>query len=102
MFFLAFDLKAILPAALCGMLLTLLVLGLLLLVLRLFGFRLFFYKRPSATKKSKMQESEIGTGEKEPGDISEEELLVILTAAAMEALDPKDAKRFRVVAFRRI
>ena len=38
----------------------------------------------------------------EENELSEEELIVILTAAAVEALGGMDAKRFRVVAFRRL
>lgn len=102
MFFLALDFQTILPAALFGMLFALIAIGILLLVLRLFGLRIFWQKRRRVSRTDEANDSK-KTGEREtPEELPEEELLVILTAAAIEALDEKDKKRFRVVAFRRI
>lgn len=102
MFFLALDLETVLPAALLGMLFALAAIGILLLVLRLFGLRLFWQKRRRVARTDEASDSK-KTGVKDTSEeISEEELIVILTAAALEALDEKDKRRFRVVAFRRI
>ena len=96
------EIGEIIIATLCGTLLTLLLLAILFTVLRLCGFRILFAakRRPkSRTRSGDTQDAESTSAE---GEIPEDELLVILTAAAMEALDGGDTKRFRVVAFRRI
>ena len=102
MFFLELDFGSIAVAALGGMLLSLLVLFIAFLALRGFGVHLLYRKkRPS---KKVAEESETPTEDETAinGELTEEELVVILSAAAMEALGVNDAKRFRVVAFRRI
>ena len=101
MFFLRTELGEMLPTAFLGMLLALLAFALLFLVLRLCGFRLFWRKR-RAPRREKLKTPIDTTESPEQTDLSEEELIVILTAAAMEALGEPNAKRFRVVAFRRV
>ena len=100
MFFLSFT-DTILPAALLGMLFTLVLLGILALFLQLYGFRIFRRRRRRPRNESLYvaQKTDIHPDPNEP---SEEELIVILSAAAMAALGTDDASRFRVVAFRRI
>ncbi len=101
MFFLSFDLGFMLPAALLGTLIALTVLAVLLFALHLCGFRLLWKKK--AHKRREKAKDAIAIQETpEENELSEEELIVILTAAAVEALGGMDAKRFRVVAFRRL
>lgn len=101
MFFLSIDFSTVLPAALLGMLLALVTIALLLCILHLCGFRvLWSIKKTLHREKSK---DLITVAEApEESEISEEELIVILTAAATAALGDTGTKRFRVVAFRRI
>ena len=91
----------LLPAALLGMFFALAALVILLFVLRLCGFRLIWRKcRPVHREKSKDLAPVSETPEE--NEIPEEELIAILTAAAVTALGTTDTKRFRVVAFRRL
>ena len=101
MFFLSFDFGATMVAALLGMLLALIAMTVLLFTLHLCGFRLLWKKKARKRReKSKDTVSVLETPEE--NKLSEEELIVILTAAAVEALGGVDTKRFRVVAFRRL
>ena len=101
MFFLNLDLGAMLPAALLGMLFALVALVVLLFILHLCGVRLLWQKCcPVRREKSKDLAPVLETPEE--NEIPEEELIAILTAAAVTALGGTDTKRFRVVAFRRI
>ena len=101
MFFLNLDLGALLPSALFGMVLALLAFTLLLLLLRLCGFRLLWRKK-SFLRREKAKLPDAVQETPSENELSEEELVVILTAAASVALGGTDTKRFRVVAFRRI
>lgn len=100
MFFLKLDFGAMLPSALLGMLLAVLAFALVLFVLQLCGFRLL-WRRRSLLRREKSGATVHIAESKEQNELSEEELIVILTAAATEALDKTNTKRFRVVAFRR-
>ena len=101
MFCLSLDLGTMIPTALLGGALALLAAVILLFVLHLCGFRLLWRKKPFI-RREKSKESAPVTEAPVESDISEEELIVILTAAALEALGGTDTKRFRVVAFKRI
>ena len=101
MFFLSFDFGAMLSAALLGMVLALLALAILLFVLHLCGIRIF-WKKKAFKRREKTKDPVAAPETREENELSEEELVVILTAAAVEALGGMDTKRFRVVAFRRL
>ena len=101
MFFLSFDFGAVLSSALLGMVLTLLALAILLFALHLCGIRLL-WKRKAFKRREKTKDPIAAPETREENELSEEELIVILTAAAVEALGGMNAKRFRVVAFRRL
>ena len=101
MFFLILDWNAILPSAFFGMLLALVALALCLFVLRLLGFRLLWRKRGTLRREKVKNPTTVNEAPTE-NEISEEELIVLITAAAMEALGGTDTKRFRVVSFRRV
>ena len=101
MFFLSLDLGAMLPTALFGMILTLSVFALLFLLLRLYGFSLFRRKRSFLHREKAKMPDAVADAPSE-SELSEEELIAILTAAAVETLGGTDAKRFCVVAFRRV
>ena len=97
---LTIDWMQVLIAALLGAAITVLVLALVLLVLRFFGIRLLWRRRPKTMRiKTQTQKKSDADTEEE---LSEEELIAILSAAALTALDSTDTNRFRVVAFRRI
>ncbi len=101
MFFLNLNFSVILPSAIFGMLFALIALTLLLLALRLCGFRLLWRKR-GAPRRERFKSSDTVTEAPIENELSEEELIVIITAAATEALGGTDTKRFRVVSFRRL
>lgn len=102
MFFLTLDFGSITVAALGGMLLSLLAMAVAYLVLRKCGIH-FMYRRKRRSANSVDEDSAQTKNDSAiEGELTEEELLVILSAAAMEALGATDAKRFRVVAFRRL
>lgn len=101
MFFSNFDFSTMLTTALLGMLLALFALAILLLALHLCGVRLF-WKRQRVRHREKAKDTDAVSEAPEENELSEEELIVILTAAATQALGGLDTKRFRVVAFRRI
>ena len=102
MYFLELNIGSILISALLGMLFSLLVLSVIILVLHKAGVQLFRRKGIRAKSRTKDSETEDNHRTSLYGELPEEELLVILTAAAMEALEADDKGRFRVVAFRRI
>lgn len=95
------NLSGMLPTALLGMLFTLLACAILLLVLRLCGFRLLWRKKARSKREKLKAPAPVAESHTE-NELSEEELVVILTAAAMTALGEGAASRFRVVAFRRL
>ena len=100
MYFLSFT-DTILPAALLGMLFTLVLLAVSGIFLQLYGFRILRRKR-RRPKGERIYVAQKDAVSPDPNEPSEEELIVILTAAAMQALDTEDPSRFRVVAFRRV
>ena len=100
MFFLSFT-DTILPAALLGMLFTLLLLAALVVFLQLYGFR-FLRRKKRRAKIERPYVAQKSDELPDSSDPTEEELVVILTAAAMQALGTEDLSRFRVVAFRRV
>lgn len=95
------SLSAMLPTALLGMLLALFACALLLLILRLCGFRLLWRKKALSRREKFKAPAPVAESHTE-NELTEEELVVILTAAAMTALGAGAASRFRVVAFRRL
>lgn len=102
MFFLELDFESIVLTSVLAMIFALLAILLVLLVLRACGIRLAWSKRSSARNRAKEIANADTENDPRFGDISEEELVVLLTAAATVALGTSDTKRFRVVAFRRI
>lgn len=100
MFFLSFA-DTILPAALLGMLFTLVILAIFALFLQLYGFRILRRKK-RRTRSDRPYVAHKAAEEPSEDEISEEELIVILTAAAMQTLGTADTSRFRVVSFRRV
>ena len=98
MYFIDLELGSVLLSAVCGMLFTLLALLIAFLVLHKLGVRPLWQKRARTRDSEAPNEHDSALH----GELSEEELLVILTAAAMETLDTNEKGRFRVVAFRRI
>ena len=102
MFFLELDFNSILLASVLGMILALLAFAVILGVMHACGIRLLWNKRSAAKSRDKENEDANTENAALNGELSEEELIVLLTAAAMEALNAGDTKRFRVVAFRRI
>ena len=103
MFLLSFSFQfgELLPAALLGMAFALIAFVILFSVLRLCGFRLL-WRRKARIRRERSKEPVPVTTAPVENEIPEEELIVILTAAALEALGATDTKRFRVVAFKRI
>ncbi|MBE6655292.1 MAG: hypothetical protein E7609_00275 [Ruminococcaceae bacterium] len=101
MFFLLLDWSYVIPSALLGMMLALVALAIFLFVLQLFGFRLLWRKRGLSRRERMKSPTAVNEAPTE-NEISEEELIVLITAAAAEALGGIDTKRFRVVSFRRI
>jgi len=102
MYFLKLNLGSVLVSALLGMLLSLLVILVALLVLHKMGIPVFGQKGVRFKGRTKDNETQNEHSTSLYGELSEEELLVILTAAATEALGSDEKGRFRVVAFRRI
>ncbi len=99
MYFLMSSYGDILLATLLGALLSLIFIALLLGALHLFGFRIPLRKaRKKKTSLPKCSEDGIACAENE---ISEEELLVIISAAVASCAE-RDGRAFRVVSFRRI
>ena len=98
MYFIDLELGSVLVSAVVGMLFTLLALLLAVLILHKLGVRPLWQKR-TRSRDSEAPNEHVSTLH---GELSEEELLVILTAAAMETLDATEKGRFRVVSFRRI
>ena len=95
------SLSAMLPTALLGMLLALFACALLLVILRLCGFRLLWRKKAFSKREKLKAPTPVAESHTE-NELTEQELVVILTAAAMTALGEGAASRFRVVAFRRL
>ena len=93
------DLLIIFLATLLSTTVSLVALAVVLVLLRVFGISVFAAIRSRRAKAGEAQGSEDVSAD---SDLPEDVLLVILTAAVMEALDDKDTKRFRVVSFRRI
>lgn len=92
----------ILIATLCSTLLALAAMALLLLLLHLLGVSVFSVAKKRRKRRARSGGSNITEDTGTDGGLPEEELLVILTAAAMEMLDDQGTGRFRVVSFRRI
>ena len=101
MFFLNLDFGAMLPTALLGTLFALVALLALLFILHLCGIRLLWQKCPPVRREKSKDLSPV-TEIHDENEIPDEELIAILTAAAVTALGGTDTKRFRVVAFRRL
>jgi Na+-transporting methylmalonyl-CoA/oxaloacetate decarboxylase gamma subunit len=97
---LTIDWMQTLLTALLGAAITAFLFLLVLLILRLCGIKLL-WRRRSKTMRIKTP-SPKKTDATDDEELSEEELIAILTAAALTALDGTDKNRFRVVAFRRI
>ena len=99
MFFLMSSPGGILLSTLLGALLSLLLIAILLGVLRFLGFRIPLYKRRK--RKANLPQSGEGSHALAENELSEEELLVIISAAVASCAQ-KDGRTFRVVSFRRI
>ena len=90
----------ILIAMLAGALLLAVLFTVFLLILSRYGVRLTFHKRPrSRHVKVATAQTE---GERQAKDLSQEELLAIITAAVVEYLGKESEKQFRVISFKRI
>lgn len=100
MSFLALDLSVILPAALLGMALALVAIALLLLIMNALGYRFLWRKRKLPRRDRAVTASAAKEAPSENA-LSEEELIVIITAA-VEAVGAIGHKRFRVVSFKRV
>ena len=100
MFFLALDFSVILPAALLGTVLALLVLAIVLLSLGALGYRFIWRKKKHPRRDRAVTASTVKETPTE-SELSEEELIVLITAA-VEAISASQSKRFRVVSFKRV
>ena len=96
------PLLTILIATLCGALLALFLMAIALILLRILGVSILSAPRKRRKRRVKAGEATTAQDDNTDGALSEEELLVILTAAVTETLNDRDTGRFRVVSFRRI
>ena len=92
----------ILIATLCATILSISIAGAILIFLRICGIRTFFPVKRRVKKRTKTGEAQHTELSGAEGELPEDELLVILSAAAMATLNDNGTSRFRVVAFRRI
>ncbi len=99
MFFLSLDFGVILPAALLSMALALVVLVLAFLILSALGYRVLWRKK--VLRREKAVTASTVTETPLENELSEEELIVIITAA-VEAVSADTKRRFRVVSFKRV
>ena len=99
MYFLTSSYGDILLATLLGALLSLIFIALSLGALHLFGFRIPL--RKTRKKKTSLPKSSEDGFTRAENEISEEELLVIISAAVASYAE-RDGRAFRVVSFRRI
>ena len=100
MFFLSLDFSVILPAALLGTAFVLVLLVAAFFVFGALGFRFYWRKKRAPSRVKAVTASAVKEAPSE-NDISEEELIVIISAA-VEAMGASAKKRFRVVSFKRI
>lgn len=99
MFFLTSSYSDVLLATLLGALLSLILIALLLMLLHFLGFRIPL--RKTRKKKTSLPTGGEGVNASFESELSEEELLVIISAA-VASYAAKDGRAFRVVSFRRI
>ena len=100
MSFLALDLSVVLPAALLGTALALVVIALAFLVASALGYR-FLWRKKKFPRRDRTVAASAAKEAPLESTLSEEELIVIITAA-VEAVGAASHKRVRVVSFKRV